>query len=122
MKKVSAIFLGITVLLTLGAVCNKQAKAFDRCYALADDPDQTIIRIMDKPGDGFNDPIIVSDPNGKNAEQFLGKVEAGTFSYEFPGKWVFNEQDIRGEGSIIDGITGKATTCPDLNEYEYITE
>lgn len=105
--------------LALGAFCNQQVSSLDECYAIDNDPDQTIIRIIDKPGEGYVDTIIFSDSQGKNAQKSTGKIENGVFSFPTPGQYKFDDQKIVGEGELIGGITGTSTTCPNLDEYSY---
>ena len=108
--KRSTLFLAASLAASLACGANPTGGAVKHCYEVVDGNERTLIVIEEGSPQAS---VTIMDKGGGNAQKTLGRLEPGAFVYADGTRLLFDAETVRGsKGSLLDGIEGKATTCP----------
>jgi len=80
------------------------------CYKIVDSGETSLFVIED----GSPSPsVTIMAEDGSNPQKTFGRLEPGAFVYANGSKMMFDKKKLSGaKGSFLEGIEGKATSCP----------
>ena len=88
---------------------NNAPSQHKHCYRIEDGAERSIIVIESKSP---MPTVTVMNPDGSDPVETVGRIESGVFFYPTGSKLHFDTQAVKGEGGLIEGITGTKTDCP----------